>query len=130
MSTRIPSAFLSRARNLRDGPPPWSLSAKGLRAARFLRTRKSFGPPIPAKLVLISDLGSGDVVILDAPGRKIIKSVNVGKNAEGILIQPDGSRAFIAAASDDKVVILDLKSLNIAGEIHTGKGPDGMAWVQ
>jgi len=81
------------------------------------------------KLVLISDIGSGDVVILDAPGRKIIKRVNVGKNAEGILIQPDGSRAFIAAAADDKVVILDLKSLTIAGEIHTGKGPDGMAWV-
>jgi hypothetical protein len=28
-----------------------------------------------------------------------------------------------------KVVIVDLKKLELAGEIRTGRGPDGMAWV-
>ena len=79
------------------------------------------------KLVVISDLGSGDVVFVDVAGGKVVKRLNVGKNAEGILIAPDGSRAYVAAAADNKVVILDLKKLEIAGEFRTGNGPDGMA---
>ena len=81
------------------------------------------------RLVLISDLGGGDVVFVDVASRKIVKRLNVGKNAEGILIVPDGSRAYVAASEDNKVVIIDLKKLEIAGEIPTGKGPDGMAWA-
>jgi YVTN family beta-propeller protein len=81
------------------------------------------------RLVLISDIGGGDVVVVDVPGRKVVKRINVGRNAEGILIEPEGSRAFVAASADDKVVIIDLKTLQISGEIHTGKSPDGMAWV-
>ena len=81
------------------------------------------------KLVLISDLGGGDVVIMEAGNRQIVKRINVGRNAEGILIVPDGTRAYVAASADDKVVIIDLKKLEIAGEIRTGKGPDGMAWA-
>jgi YVTN family beta-propeller protein len=81
------------------------------------------------RLVLISDIGGGDVVVVDVPGRKVVKRINVGRNAEGILIEPEGSRAFVAASADNKVVIIDLKTLQISGEIHTGKSPDGMAWV-
>src|SRR5271165_5204362 len=80
-------------------------------------------------MVLISDLGSGDVVVLDAATRKVVKRLNVGRNAEGILVAPDGSRAYVAASADDKVAIIDLKTLQVVGSIHTGKGPDGMAWA-
>ena len=81
------------------------------------------------KLVLISDLGSGDVVFVDVANRKVIKRLSAGKNAEGILIQPDGVRAYVAAADDGAVVIIDLKTLEIVGKIATGNGPDGMAWA-
>lgn len=81
------------------------------------------------RLVLISDLGSGDLVFVDVASQKVAKRLNVGRNAEGILIVPDGSRAYVAAAADNKVVIIDLKTRQIVGEILTGKGPDGMAWA-
>ena len=81
------------------------------------------------RLVIISDLGSGDVLFVDVSSKKVVKRLNIGKNAEGVLVVPDGSRAYVAASADNKVVILDLKKLEVAGEIHTGKGPDGMAWV-
>lgn len=81
------------------------------------------------RMVLISDLGSGDVVVLDAATRKVTKHLNVGRNAEGILVAPDGSRAYVAASADDKVAIIDLRTLQVVGSIHTGKGPDGMAWA-
>ena len=48
---------------------------------------------------------------------------------EGIQITPDGSRAYVAATNDNYVAIVDLKTLEVAGHISTGTGPDGMDWV-
>lgn len=80
-------------------------------------------------LVLISDLGTGDVVILDAVSRKQIKRLSLGHGAAGILITPDGSRAFVAVSRDSYVAVVDMKTLTVAGRIATGGGPDGMAWA-
>jgi len=79
--------------------------------------------------VLISDLGNGDLVILDAATRREMKRISVGRGAAGILIAGDGSRAFVAVSPDDCVAVVDLKSLSVTGRISTGKGPDGMAWA-
>jgi len=81
------------------------------------------------KLVLISDLGTGDLIVLDAATRKERKRVNLGSGVAGILIPPDGTRAYVAVSSDDSVAVFDLTSLTVTGRIATGKGPDGMAWV-
>ena len=81
------------------------------------------------KMVLISDLGTGDLIVLDAATRKEVKRVNLGRGVAGILIPPDGARAYVAVSSDDNVAVFDLKSLAVTGRIATGKGPDGMAWV-
>ena len=80
------------------------------------------------KLVLISDLGSGDLVFVDAASRKEVKRLNLGKSAEGILMQPDGTRAFVAVSGDDKVAVVDLKTLEVTTTFAIGKDPDGMAW--
>lgn len=82
------------------------------------------------KLVLISDLGGGDLVIVDAATRKEIKRVNLGHGIAGILLAPDGSRAYVAVSPDSNVAIFDLKSLSVVGRIPTGRGPDGMAWAK
>jgi YVTN family beta-propeller protein len=78
--------------------------------------------------VLISDLGSGDLLILDAATRLELKRLNLGHGAAGILIAGDGARALVAVSPDDAVAVVDLKSLSVTGRIPTGKGPDGMAW--
>ena len=82
------------------------------------------------KLALISDLGSGDLVVMDVASRQDVKRMNLGKNAEGILILPDGSRAFVAVSGDNKVVLVDLKTWAVAPQSLRGNDPDGMAWVE
>jgi YVTN family beta-propeller protein len=82
------------------------------------------------KLVLVSDIEPSEVVVLDAASRKEIKRIKTGKNPEGILMVPDGSRAYVALAGDDKIAILNLKSLEVTGHISPGAGPDGMAWAE
>ncbi len=81
------------------------------------------------KRVLVSDLGAGDLVVLDAASRRELKRIGLGRGAGGILVAPDGSRAFVAVSADDNVAVVDLPTLTVAGRISTGKGPDGMAWV-
>lgn len=90
--------------------------------------RAKFTPD--GKLVLISDLGAGDLVIVDAATRKEVKRFHLGKAAEGIQMQPDGARAFVAVSADDKVAVIDLKTLEVSTTFSTGKDPDGLAWAK
>jgi YVTN family beta-propeller protein len=81
------------------------------------------------KLVLISDLEKGDLVVLEAASRKEVKRMNLGRGVAGILIVPDGSTAYVAVSTESQVAVVDLKTLSVTGRIATGKGPDGMAWA-
>ncbi len=79
-------------------------------------------------LVLISDLGAGEVVVVDAVARKEVKRVKLGSSAEGILMLPDGARAIVAVSGDNHLAVLDLKTLEVVSTFETGKDPDGMGW--
>jgi YVTN family beta-propeller protein len=55
--------------------------------------------------------------------------MSLGGGAAGILISPDGSRAYVAVSTSDKIAVVDLKTLEVTGQISAGKQPDGMAWA-
>jgi YVTN family beta-propeller protein len=79
--------------------------------------------------VLISDLGGNDLVVVDATTRKEIKRLDLGGGSAGILIQPDGARAFVSVGSRNGVAVVDLKNLEATGFIESGPGPDGLGWA-
>ncbi len=90
------------------------------------------------KLVLVSGLGNfgpgaaptaTNLVVLDTSSRKEVKQLSLGGGAAGILMDPDGSRAFVAVSGGNKVAIVDLKSLTVTGQIAPLGQPDGMAWA-
>jgi YVTN family beta-propeller protein len=85
------------------------------------------------KRVLISGLGArasdSSLVVLDAATHKEMKQLNLGGGAAGILIAPDGSRAYVAVSTADKIDVIDLKTLEVIGQIDAGKQPDGLAWA-
>ncbi len=81
------------------------------------------------KRVLVSSLGGADLVVLDAAARQEIKRIPIGHGAAGIVMQPDGARAFVACSPDNYVAVIDLKSLAVTGHIQAGGEPDGMAWA-
>lgn len=85
---------------------------------------------LDGKRVLVSDLGGGELVVLDAVAKKQIKRMSVGRNPEGILMRPDSSSAYVAVAGDNNVAVVDLNTLDVTGRISTGTGPDGMAWAE
>jgi YVTN family beta-propeller protein len=59
-----------------------------------------------------------------------VRSLDLGGGSAGILIVPDGSKAYVAVSAKNKVAVIDLKELKVIGEIPTGKNPDGLAWAQ
>jgi YVTN family beta-propeller protein len=79
------------------------------------------------KHVLVSS-GPG-LVVLDAATRHVIKRIPIGHGSGGVLVQPDGARAFVACSPDNYVAVIDLRSLAVVGHIQAGTEPDGMAWA-
>jgi len=106
------------------------LQQKKVTATIDLQTKRSnrlkFTPD--GKLALVSDLDAGEVLVIDVASRKVSKKIPLGRMVEGILMQPDGSRAYVAVNGENYVAIVDLKTLAVTGRIETGRGPDGMAW--
>ena len=107
------------------------VASKKVIATMSLGTKRSnrlkFTPD--GRRVLLTDLDAGELLVLDAPARKEIMRLKLGKSPEGILMAKDGSRAYVCVAGDDRIDIVDLKTLQVTGHLTTGKGPDGMAWA-
>ena len=83
--------------------------------------------------VLISRLSGraaasgGNIVVYDAATRKAVASIDAGGGVGGLLMQPDGTRAY--GSSRTGVVVIDLKTLKVVGRIDVGPNPDGVAWA-
>ena len=56
-----------------------------------------------------------------------MKQIVTGGGVGGILVQPDGARAYASASNG--VVVIDLKTLAVVGRIDAGQRPDGLAWT-
>jgi YVTN family beta-propeller protein len=81
------------------------------------------------KRVLITSLRNGDLFVFDAASHQLVKRLNTGRGAAGILVDSDGSRAFIGCTADNYVAVIDLQSLTVTGHLDVGGGPDGLAWA-
>jgi YVTN family beta-propeller protein len=81
------------------------------------------------RYVFVSDLGGNEMLVIDARARKEFKRIPLSGNSEGIVMSPDGARAYTTLNSRDAVAAIDLKTMTVAGEVKTGRGPDGLAWA-
>lgn len=81
------------------------------------------------KLALVSMLGGPDLVIFDVATHNEVKRLPIGHGSAGILVQPDGARAYVSCTPDNYVAVIDLKTLSVIGHIDAGSEPDGLAWA-
>jgi streptogramin lyase len=113
------------------GRHPVKMAAKKLKEkinAKVLgANRLKFTPD--GKLVFIASLQTGELTIVDAKTHMEVKRLKIGKGSAGILMDTDGSRAFVACSADNYIAIIDMKSLEVTGHFEVGGVPDGMAWA-
>ncbi len=84
------------------------------------------------KYVLVSSLANqtgGNVVVFDVASRKELKRIAAGTGAGGIVVQPDGARAYVSCSRDGYVAVIDLKTMSMIGKIDAGRTPDGLTWA-
>jgi len=79
--------------------------------------------------VLVTRGESGELTVLDVASRHVIRRIKIGTGAAGVLIEPDGKRAFVSCSPDNRVVAVDLESWKVLGSIPAGRMPDGLAWA-
>jgi YVTN family beta-propeller protein len=113
------------------------------------------GGPIRVKLTpdgaraLISNSATGDIAVFDTAARSEIGRIPLafselestdsrlfgdGVRGQspipvGLLVSPDGSRAWVASTNANLVTVLDLGALEVAGRIKAGNEPDGLGWT-
>ena len=129
-----------------------TISVIDARTAKVVATIKASSFPIRVRITpdgkraLVSFTGSGDVGVFDVATRTEVKRIPLGRVAVagsdsrgfrkkfgsspapiGLLIAPDGKRAWVAAAHADVVIVLDLDALKVADAWAAGKEPDGLA---
>jgi YVTN family beta-propeller protein len=129
-----------------------TVSVVDAKSAKVVATIKAASFPIRVKITpdgkraLVSFTGSGDVGVYDVATRAEVKRIPLGRDAVagtgarvfqkkfgaspapvGLLIAPDGRRAWVAATHADVVVVLDLEGLRVIDAWTTGKEPDGLA---
>lgn len=97
---------------------------------------------------LVSCARSGDVTVFDCESREELRRIAMNEQAAddtdsrlfgdrfgespvpiGILIEPDGSRAYVANTNADIVTVIDLDTWEIVDRLRAGKQPDGLAWT-
>jgi YVTN family beta-propeller protein len=84
---------------------------------------------LDGKRALVSSLWGADLAVFDVSTRHEIKRIKVGSGAAGILMQPDGARAYVSCSPDNYVAVIDLATLEVIGHIDGGQEPDGLAWA-
>src|SRR5882672_3570848 len=65
------------------------------------------------RLVLVSDLDAGELVVLERETKKTVKRIPVGRGLAGVLVTPDSKTAYAAATGDNNVGVIDLTKLEL-----------------
>lgn len=68
------------------------------------------------------------VSVLDADSGAVIGDIPDTPGVHGITLAPDLGVGFISAGGDDKVVVFDLKTLQVVTKIPAGGNPDSMLY--
>ncbi|MEO8349481.1 MAG: YncE family protein [Acidobacteriota bacterium] len=98
------------------------------------------------KYALVACTESGDVAVVDVATRREVKRISIAREALmrtraqtarggvqelpepfSLLVEPDGSHAWVASANTSVVCHLDLRTLTVSGSLTAGRDPGALA---
>lgn len=78
---------------------------------------------------MLSTRSGADLAIFDVATRREVKRMTLGKGAAGMVMDPDGSRAFVSSSPSNFVAVISLKTFKETGRFSPGHGQDGITWA-
>lgn len=92
---------------------------------------KGYGtaPTPDGQWLLVAMNETNQVGIINLATMKLVKSLDVLKSPQEIVVQPDGAKAYVSCDASQKVAVIDTKDWKVEKYITTGPGTDGLAWA-
>lgn len=75
------------------------------------------------KTLLATSKWYGEMYSYSLPDLKLLGMVHVGQHPEWVTLTPDGKTAYVAAAGDNEVSVVDIKSMKEVARIAVGQVP-------
>ncbi len=69
------------------------------------------------------------VALLDLESMVVVKTLDVPKTPQFVLVRPDGLVAYVSCDQSGQVAEIDLGEWRVARLIDAGPLPDGLAWA-
>jgi DNA-binding beta-propeller fold protein YncE len=67
--------------------------------------------------------------VVDLHTLKVIRTIDVPKAPQEILVRPDNKVAYVSCNASHQVAAIDLTDWKVQHLIDAGRGADGLAWA-
>ncbi|MBE9179309.1 hypothetical protein IQ268_12130 [Oculatella sp. LEGE 06141] len=113
----IENLTITKVIPLGDGSCPWmaQITPDGAFALITLARFSTDGSAISTD--------NSSVAVIDLNNQSLVREVQVGVGPNGIAIEDDGSRAFVANSRSNNISVIDLLTWQVTHTIQVGKGP-------
>ena len=71
----------------------------------------------------VANIRSGSLTVIDLLAARKVVDVPTGKGSEGLALRRDGSEVWVCVRAEDRIAIVNTRSLEIVGSIETPKMP-------
>jgi YVTN family beta-propeller protein len=86
--------------------------------------------PTPDGKFLLVCCGLSDVAVVDLAEKKVVKTLQLPRAPQEILVRPDGEVAYVSCDASGKIGVIDLKEMKVSTLIDVGAKADGLAWAK
>jgi YVTN family beta-propeller protein len=86
-------------------------------------------PTPDGRHLLITLLGVNGLGVLDLSSRQLVRTIEVPKAPQEVVVRPDGACAYVSCDVSRQVAVVDLKEWRVTRLIAAGALADGLAWA-
>jgi YVTN family beta-propeller protein len=87
-------------------------------------------PTLDGKWLLVTLPAAGQVAVVDLNSMQVVRTVDVPKSPQEILVRPDDEVAYVSCHESRKVAAINLKTWKADKIIEAGPMADGLAWAK
>jgi DNA-binding beta-propeller fold protein YncE len=73
--------------------------------------------------------GLNQVGVLDLKSMEVVRTLDVPKAPQEVLVRPDGRVAYVSCDASGQVAVIDLTAWKVEQLIPAGPMADGLAWA-
>ena len=79
------------------------------------------------ELAYVSNEKDNTVSVIDVEQHKVLRKFEVGQRPRGLVLNHDGTIAYLCASDSDSIQIIDLVHETVVGDLPSGEDPETIA---